>query len=95
MNGGLEPTPDTGSESGTLVASEERLQLAAREEETGAVRVRTITHRELLELPVVVHSRAVHIERVAINEFVDAQFAPRHEGDTLIVPVSSMCRLLN
>jgi stress response protein YsnF len=87
MSGDLEHTPDTGNESGTLVVSEERLALSAREEETGAVRVRTITHRDLREVPVVVHSSAVRIERVAINEFVVGQVAPRNEGDTLIVPV--------
>ncbi|WP_250515109.1 YsnF/AvaK domain-containing protein [Caballeronia sp. INDeC2] len=87
MSGDVEPTQNVGIESGTLVASEERLALSAREEETGAVRVRTVTHTELRELPVVLHSSAVQIERVAINEFVDAQFAPRNEGDTLIVPV--------
>jgi hypothetical protein len=29
----------------------------------------------------------VTLERVQINRIVDAEYAPRHEGDTLIVPV--------
>ncbi|BAN26488.1 YsnF/AvaK domain-containing protein [Caballeronia insecticola] len=87
MNGDKAAGPSIGDEAGTLIASEERLALSTREEETGAVRVRTVTHTELRELPVVLHSSAVQIERVAINKFIDAQFAPRYEGDTLIVPV--------
>ncbi|BBU31362.1 hypothetical protein BTHE68_50960 [Burkholderia sp. THE68] len=79
--------PSIDDESATLIASEERLALSACKEETGAVRVQTFTYTELQELPVVVHSSAVQIERVAINQFVDARFAPRNEGGTLIVPV--------
>ena len=61
--------------------------VTARKQETGAVRIRPLTHNESREVPVLVHSSAVQIERVAVNRFVDAEFAPRNEGDTLIVPV--------
>ncbi|MBC8643020.1 YsnF/AvaK domain-containing protein [Caballeronia sp. EK] len=87
MSGNDEPTPNLEGGPATLIASEERLALTAREQETGALRVRTVTHTELHELPVLLHSRTVQVERVAVNRFVDAQFAPHQEGDTLIVPV--------
>ncbi|WP_250478325.1 MULTISPECIES: YsnF/AvaK domain-containing protein [unclassified Caballeronia] len=87
MSSDAEPMRELASDSATLTASEERLALSAHEQETGAVRVRTITHTELRELPVLLHSTAVQMERVAVNKFVDAEFAPRKEGDTLIVPV--------
>lgn len=61
--------------------------MSAREQETGAVRNRTITHRELCEVPVPLHSSSVQIERVEVNRFVDAEFAPRDDANTLIVPV--------
>ncbi|WP_250511141.1 MULTISPECIES: YsnF/AvaK domain-containing protein [unclassified Caballeronia] len=74
-------------ETSTLTATEERLHVSTETLETGMVRVRVVTHTESREVPVVLHNRTARIERVALNRFVDAEFAPRHEGDTLVVPV--------
>lgn len=70
-----------------LIATEEHLAVTAHERETGALRVRTVSHKELQDVPVLLRSTTAQVERVVISRFVDAEFAPRYEGDTLIVPV--------
>ncbi|MFM0556525.1 YsnF/AvaK domain-containing protein [Paraburkholderia sediminicola] len=87
MNQHDHPVPGVDCAPTTLIASEERLGVSSREHETGAVRIRTITHNESREIPVLLRSNSVKIERVEVNQFVDAEFEPRTEGDTLIVPV--------
>ncbi|CAB3806599.1 YsnF/AvaK domain-containing protein [Pararobbsia alpina] len=87
MNTHNEPTPTVDGATTALLATEERLAVSAQEQDKGAVRIRTITHFESLEVPVLLRSNAVHIERVEVNQFVEAKFGPRNEGDTLIVPV--------
>ena len=72
---------------GRLSATEERLAVRIEEREAGSVRVRTVTHKELKEVPVVLQSTSIHVDRVPVYRFVDATFEPRQEGDTLIVPV--------
>jgi len=58
-----EPTPSVEGEPAALNANEERMEVSAREQETGAVCVRTITHYESREVPVLLRSSAVRIER--------------------------------
>jgi stress response protein YsnF len=70
-----------------VTAVEERLCVELAEQETAAVRVRTIVHKELKEIPVVLKRRVVTIERVLTNRFVDIEFEPFQEGDILVVPV--------
>jgi stress response protein YsnF len=66
---------------------EERLSVDIAEQETAAVRVRTIVHKELKEIPVVLKRRVVTIERVPANRLVDAEFEPFQDGAVLVVPV--------
>lgn len=75
------------AESGRLSVTEERLSVQVEEREMGSVRVRTVTHKELKDVPVVLQSKSVHIDRIPKYRFVDAEYGPRQEGDTLIVPV--------
>ena len=72
---------------GRLSVTEERLAVRIEERETGSVRVRTVTHKELKEVPVVLQSTSTQVDRVPVYRFVDAEFEARQEGDTLIVPV--------
>jgi stress response protein YsnF len=83
-----EPLPQgTREEWGRLVATEERLSVRIEEREAGAVRVRTVTHKALKDVPVVLRNKEVRVERLPVYRFVDAEFAPRQEGDTWVVPV--------
>jgi len=81
------PPPVTKAVVGRLSVTEERLAVRIEEREAGSVRVRTVTHKELKEVPVVLQSTSIHVDRVPVYRFVDAKFEPRQEGDTLIVPV--------
>ncbi|WP_157766730.1 DUF2382 domain-containing protein, partial [Caballeronia sordidicola] len=82
-----EPLPSgTGEVCGRLSVTEERLKVSIQEREVGAVRVRTVTRKSLEDVPVVLHKKTVHVERLPVYRFVDAEFAPRQEGDTLVVP---------
>lgn len=80
--------PRTVSDAAVNVtAIEERLRVDVAEQETGTVRVRTVVHKELVEIPLVLQRRVVKIERVPVNQFVDDEFEPFHDGTTLVVPV--------
>jgi stress response protein YsnF len=85
MNDADDPTDRTGSTR--LSVTEERLTVQVEEQEVGTVRVRTVTHKELREIPVVLHNKAVRIERVPMHRLVDVEFETRQEGNTTIVPV--------
>lgn len=65
----------------------EELRVGKRTVETGVVRVRKLVreHEELLE-PTVTREE-VQVERVPVGRVVDAIPEPRHEGDTLVIPV--------
>jgi stress response protein YsnF len=83
-------TPDSRSPtSGTqsVTATEQRLHVGVSEYETASVRVRTIVHKDLQDIPVVLKRRLVSIHRVPANRFVDTEFEPFQDGDRLIVPV--------
>ncbi len=66
---------------------EEQLNIARRKVLTGGVRVhKTVAERrETVDEPTL--REDVQIERVAINQFVDAPPAIRYEGDVMIVPL--------
>jgi stress response protein YsnF len=66
---------------------EERLSVDVTEQETAAVRVRTVVHKELKEIPVVLKRRVVTIERVPAHRLVDSEFEPFQQGNVLVVPV--------
>lgn len=55
--------------------------------ETGQVRIlkRVIEHEELVDVPL--FREQVDVERVPVNQFVDAAPQVRQEGDTMIIPV--------
>jgi uncharacterized protein (TIGR02271 family) len=71
----------------TISAVQEQLAVEVERTETGAVRVRKLTHDEVQEIPITLRTESVIVERVSINQPVSAEYGPRQEGDTLIVPV--------
>jgi stress response protein YsnF len=81
------PALADASEEVRVSAVQERLEVGVDTVETGSVRVRKIVHEELQPVSVPLHSQHVEVRRVAINRPVEERFAPRREGDTLIVPV--------
>ncbi|MVN23169.1 YsnF/AvaK domain-containing protein [Mucilaginibacter arboris] len=66
---------------------EERLNVGVRQVETGTVRInkKIISQEVSQEIPVT--QEEVHVERIAINEYVETAPATRYEGDTTIIPV--------
>ena len=66
---------------------EEELRVGKRVVETGRVRVhKTVReHEETVDEPLM--REEYDVERVPIDEFVDGPVGPRHEGETLVVPV--------
>jgi uncharacterized protein (TIGR02271 family) len=66
---------------------EERLRVGRRVVETGRVRVtKSVSEREeVVDEPLV--REEYDVERVPVGVFVDEPVGPRHEGETLVVPV--------
>ena len=66
---------------------EEELRVGKRVVETGRVRIHKTVHEheEVVDEPLM--REEYDVERVPIDEFVDGPVGPRHEGETLVVPV--------
>jgi uncharacterized protein (TIGR02271 family) len=75
----------TGAEVVPVV--EEELRVGKRVVETGRVRVtKSVSEREeLVDEPLL--REEYEVERVPVNVYVDEPVGPRHEGETLVVPV--------
>jgi stress response protein YsnF len=71
----------------TLSAVQEEVRVGVTEAETGAVRVRKVVSDETRPVSLELRRRTVDVTRVSVNRPVEAEFGPRQEGDTLIVPV--------
>jgi stress response protein YsnF len=78
---------DTGGGMARIAAVEEQVAVGVEERETGALRVRRVSREEELEVPVTLRSEKADVRRVPVNRQVQAEFGPRQEGDTLIIPV--------
>ncbi len=65
----------------------EELQVGKREVATGGVRVRKLVHehQEIVDEPLL--QEEVQVERVPINQILQAPVEARYEGETLIIPV--------
>ncbi len=66
---------------------EEQAFIAKQVVETGKVRIskRVIKHEESVDVPL--FHEEVSVERVPINQYVDAEPEVRHEGNVMIIPV--------
>ena len=75
------------ADSAVVPVMEEELRVGKRVVETGRVRVHKTVHEheEVLDEPLM--REEYDVERVPVDEFVDGPVGPRHEGETLIVPV--------
>ena len=86
-NDGNQPTTETPPDDVTFSAVEERLSVGVKQAETGAVRVQKVNNEEMTEIPVTMRTQSVEVERIPVNRPVEAEYEPRREGDTLVVPV--------
>ncbi|HEX6184750.1 MAG TPA: YsnF/AvaK domain-containing protein [Pyrinomonadaceae bacterium] len=79
--------PRVQEDDAVVPVVEEELRVGKRVVETGRVRVtKSVREREeVLDEPLV--REEYDVERVPVNVFVGEPVGPRHEGDTLIVPV--------
>lgn len=84
---GAEVADEGGAPGAAAPAVEGELRVGRREVEAGRVRVtKTVhEHEEVVDEPLM--REEYDIERVRIDAFVDGPVGPRHEGETLIVPV--------
>jgi len=82
-------TSDANNASDELrvTAVQEQLQVDVDRIETGSVRVRKVIQEETKPVSVTLREEHVEVRRVQVNRPVDERYAPRQEGDTLIIPV--------
>lgn len=82
-------TSDANNASDELrvTAVQEQLQVDVDRIETGSVRVRKIIQEETKPVSVTLREEHVEVRRVPVNRPVDERYAPRQEGNTLIIPV--------
>lgn len=91
-----EPGPDTGDTgevgqarqpAAVMPVLEEELQVGRRRRVTGQVRLTRTVRREEATVDEPLLSERIEVERVPVNRPVEAPPAPRHEGETLVLPV--------
>jgi|GEM_PF-778794 len=70
-----------------VTAVQEQLQVDVDRIETGSVRVRKVIQEETKPVSVTLREEHVEVRRVPVNRPVDERYAPRQDGDTLIIPV--------
>jgi uncharacterized protein (TIGR02271 family) len=80
-------TPPEDNAAVVIPVIQEQITFDKKIVETGKVRIskRISQHEELIDVPLL--REQVNVERVPINQVVDAPPQVRHEGDTMIIPV--------
>jgi uncharacterized protein (TIGR02271 family) len=76
----------TGEELVVPVVAEE-LVVDRRAVETGRVRVTKTVHEQSEEVETLLERDEVEMERIPVNEFVDATVPIEYEGDRVIIPI--------
>jgi uncharacterized protein (TIGR02271 family) len=87
VNPEVPQTPQTDNAAIVVPVIQEQVTFDKKIVETGKVRIskRVSQHEELIDVPFV--REQVSVERVPVNQVVDAPPQVRHEGDTMIIPV--------
>jgi len=75
------------SKSVTIPVIEEKVQVDKKVVETGKVRITKKVKEEEVTINTPLDHEVVEVERVAVNQIVDAPPGVKQEGDTLIIPV--------
>lgn len=84
---GPDPNGNIDTETPRIAVVEEQVAIGVERRETGALRVRRVSREEEVDVPAILRSETADVRRVAVNRHVEAEFGPRQEGDTLIIPV--------
>jgi uncharacterized protein (TIGR02271 family) len=94
--GNYATSPDSGQQSfndqrsgepSVIPVIEEQLRIGKKVVESGRVRISKRVSEEKVTVNVPVVHEEVDIERVEVNQFVDAAPEIRYEGETMIIPV--------
>jgi uncharacterized protein (TIGR02271 family) len=87
VNPEVPQTPQTDNAAIVVPVIQEQVTFDKKIVETGKVRIskRVSQHEELIDVPFV--REQVSVERVPVNQVVDAPPQVRHEGDTMIIPI--------
>lgn len=81
------PSDPVLEDATVLPVLEERLDVTRRVVETGAVRVRKLVHKDVVDVRRHHVTEHVDTERIPVGRVVQGPQPVRHEGDTMIVPV--------
>lgn len=83
----LTEAPEENGKEHVIPVMQETLEVEKRQVETGGVRITKIVreHEEIIDEPLL--RETVDVQRVAINQFIEAPVAVRFENDTMIMPV--------
>ena len=81
------PAQPAPSDEFRVAAVQEEVEISVDEVETGGVRVRKVIHQTEQPVEVTLREQRVEVRRISVNRAVDQREPPRHEGDTLIIPV--------
>jgi uncharacterized protein (TIGR02271 family) len=84
---GQTANPQVDNEPLVIPVIQEQVVFDKQVVETGQVRItkRIIEHEELVDVPLM--REEISVERVPVNQFVEAMPSPRQEGDIMIIPV--------
>ena len=87
VNAEAQQTPPDESAAVVIPVIQEQVTFDKKIIETGKVRItkRISQQEELIDVPLL--REQVNVERVPINQVVDAPPQVRHEGDTMIIPI--------
>lgn len=77
----------TTHETEVIPVMEETLSVRKRQTEVGKMRITKRVHEEDVFVDQAVWQERIHVERVAVDRFVDGPIPIRQEGDTMIIPV--------
>lgn len=71
----------------TLLAVDEQVTVRKREEVTGVVRARTVSHAHEQPVETELSVETLEVERVPVGRFVDHPIPDRQDGDTTVISV--------
>lgn len=80
-------TPAVSNDEIVVPVIAEEINIERRQVKTGGVRVQKVVHAEQQTVDEPTFAEQVEVERVAVNQVVDAAPPVRYEGDVMIVPI--------
>jgi uncharacterized protein (TIGR02271 family) len=81
------PSAAAGHEELVVPVVQEELSVGKRQVETGRVRVRKVVHEQVEDLETLLQRDEVEVERVPVNEYVDAVSPVEYADDRVVIPI--------